>query len=62
MLTRDQLLERVKGRDAETVFDRSIDTQISRLRRKLEEDPRNPKLIKTAWGSGYLFTAEVEEL
>jgi two-component system OmpR family response regulator len=62
VLTRDQLLERVKGRDADAVFDRSIDTQISRLRRKLEEDPRNPKLIKTAWGSGYLFTAEVEEL
>jgi two-component system OmpR family response regulator len=62
VLTRDQLLERVKGRDADAVFDRSIDTQISRLRRKLEEDPRNPRLIKTAWGSGYLFTAEVEEL
>jgi len=62
VLTRDQLLERVKGRDADAVFDRSIDTQISRLRRKLEEDPRNPRLIKTAWGSGYLFTAEVEDL
>ena len=42
VLTRDQLLERVKGREADAVFDRSIDTQISRLRRKLEEDPRNP--------------------
>ena len=62
VLTRDQLLERVKGREADAVFDRSIDTQISRLRRKLEEDPRNPRLIKTAWGSGYLFTAEVVEL
>ena len=62
VLTRDQLLERMKGREADAVFDRSIDTQISRLRRKLEDDPRNPRLIKTAWGSGYLFTAEAEEL
>ena len=42
---RDQLLDRIKGRGADEVFDRSIDTQISRLRRKLEDDPRNPKLI-----------------
>ena len=62
VLTRDQLLEKVKGRGADEVFDRSIDTQISRLRRKLEEDPRNPKLIKTSWGAGYLFAATVEQL
>ena len=60
VLTRDQLLDRVKGRGADEVFDRSIDTQISRLRRKLEDDPRNPKLIKTAWGAGYLFASLVE--
>jgi two-component system OmpR family response regulator len=60
VLTRDQLLDRVKGRGADEVFDRSIDTQISRLRRKLEDDPRNPKLIKTAWGAGYLFASTVE--
>ncbi len=62
VLTRDQLLEKVKGRGADEVFDRSIDTQISRLRRKLEEDPRNPKLIKTSWGVGYLFASTVEQL
>ncbi|MDZ4869984.1 MAG: response regulator [Alphaproteobacteria bacterium] len=60
VLTRDQLLDRIKGRGADEVFDRSIDTQISRLRRKLEDDPRNPKLIKTAWGAGYLFASLVE--
>jgi two-component system OmpR family response regulator len=60
VLTRDQLLDRVKGRGADDVFDRSIDTQVSRLRRKLEDDPRNPRLIKTAWGAGYLFASSVE--
>jgi two-component system OmpR family response regulator len=62
VLTRDQLLDRVKGRGADEVFDRSIDTQISRLRRKLEDDPRNPKLIKTVWGAGYIFASTVEAL
>lgn len=62
VLTRDQLLERIKGRNAGEVFDRSIDTQISRLRRKLEEDPKNPKLIKTSWGAGYVFACDVEAL
>jgi len=62
VLTRDQLLDRVKRRGADEVFDRSIDTQISRLRRKLEDDPRSPKLIKTAWGAGYLFASSVEQL
>lgn len=62
VLTRDQLLDRVKGRGADEVFDRSIDTQISRLRRKLEDDPRNPKLIKTVWGAGYIFASSVEAL
>jgi two-component system OmpR family response regulator len=62
VLTRDQLLDRIKGRFADEVFDRSIDTQISRLRRKLEDDPRNPKLIKTVWGAGYIFASTVEAL
>jgi two-component system OmpR family response regulator len=61
VLTRDQLLEKVKGRGADDVFDRSIDTQISRLRRKLEADPRSPRLIKTSWGAGYVFAATVEQ-
>lgn len=58
VLTRDQLLDLTQGREAGP-FDRAIDNQISRLRKKLEEDPRNPKLIKTVWGGGYRLTAEV---
>ena len=58
-LTRDQLLDLTKGREAR-VFDRSIDNQISRLRRKLEPDQKNPRIILTKWGGGYVFAAEVE--
>lgn len=56
VLSRDQLLDLTQGRDAE-VFDRSVDNQVSRLRRKIERDPANPQLIKTVWGGGYRFTA-----
>ena len=58
VLTRDQLLDLTVGRAAD-VYDRSIDNQVSRLRKKIELDPRNPALIKTHWGGGYSFTAEV---
>jgi len=58
VLTRDQLLDLTKGRAIDT-FDRAIDNQVSRLRRKLEDDPRNPGLIKTVWGDGYCFAADV---
>lgn len=58
VLSRDQLLGLTKGREAEP-FDRSIDNQVSRLRKKLEQDPQQPKLIKTVWGGGYLFTEAV---
>jgi two-component system OmpR family response regulator len=58
VLTRDQLLDLTVGRAAD-VYDRSIDNQVSRLRKKIELDPRNPTLIKTHWGGGYSFTAEV---
>jgi two-component system OmpR family response regulator len=61
VLSRDRLLE-LTERNGSQVFDRSVDTQISRLRRKLETDPRSPELIKTAWGTGYLFTADVKSL
>jgi len=57
-LSRDQLLDLARGRDA-TAFDRSIDTQVSRLRRKIEIDPREPQIIKTVWGGGYIFAADV---
>ena len=61
VLTRDQLLDLTQGREA-GVFDRSIDNQISRLRRKIEEDPKTPKYIKTVWGGGYSFATEVRKL
>jgi two-component system, OmpR family, response regulator len=58
VLSRDQLLDLVHGRGA-NALDRSIDTQVSRLRRKLELDPSDPKIIKTVWGGGYMFAAGV---
>jgi two-component system, OmpR family, response regulator len=58
VLNRDQLLDLTKGRSA-TPFDRSIDLQVSRLRRKLRDDPKNPTIIKTVWGGGYVFTPKV---
>ncbi len=61
VLTRDQLLDLTQGREA-GVFDRSIDNQISRLRRKIEDDPKVPKYIKTVWGGGYSFATEVRKL
>ncbi len=60
VLTRDQLLDLASGRSAQP-FDRSIDNRVSRLRRKLERDPKNPDLITTVWGGGYMFTAGVEQ-
>ncbi len=59
VLSRDQLLDLTAGRDADP-FDRSIDNQISRLRRRLEEDPRAPRWIKTVWGAGYMLAAKVK--
>ncbi|PTX99384.1 DNA-binding response regulator [Verrucomicrobia bacterium LW23] len=59
VLSRDQLLDMTAGRTAD-VWDRSIDNQVSRLRRKIEDDPGQPALIKTCWGDGYQFTATVE--
>jgi two-component system OmpR family response regulator len=58
VLSRDQLLDLTRGRAA-NVFDRSIDNQVSRLRKKIEADPKEPALIKTVWGGGYMLTAEV---
>ena len=58
VLTRDQLLDLTRGREA-AMFDRSIDNQVSRLRKKIELDPRRPQLIKTHWGGGYSFAADV---
>ena len=58
ILSRDQLLDAARGKMAEA-FDRSIDLLVSRLRQKLEDDPRTPALIKTIRGEGYLFDARV---
>ncbi len=59
VLSRDQLLDLTSGRAAQ-VFDRAIDNQISRLRRKIEANPAKPALITTVWGGGYSLAADVK--
>lgn len=59
VLSRDQLLDLTRGRSA-IPFDRSMDIQVSRLRRKIEKNPDDPTLIKTVRGVGYVFTPSVE--
>jgi two-component system OmpR family response regulator len=61
VLNRDQLLDLTNGRAAD-VWDRSVDNQVSRLRRKIERDPKNPTFIKTEWGGGYSFVGKVKTL
>lgn len=56
-LSRDHLLDLARGRER-TVFDRSVDVQISRLRRLVEPDPAQPRYIQTVWGVGYLFAPD----
>ena len=56
-LSRDKLMELARGREYE-VFDRSIDVQISRLRKIVEDDPAHPKHIQTVWGFGYVFVPD----
>jgi two-component system phosphate regulon response regulator OmpR len=58
-LSRDKLMELARGREYE-VFDRSIDVQISRLRKIVEDDPAHPKHIQTVWGFGYVFVPDME--
>ncbi|TCV72591.1 two-component system OmpR family response regulator [Neorhizobium sp. S3-V5DH] len=58
VLSREQLIERCGG-NASQSFDRSIDILISRLRRKLEDDPKKPSMIETVRGDGYQFVAEI---
>ena len=58
VMDRDRLLDMVQGREAH-LFDRAVDNQVSRLRRKIEEDSRNPTLIQTVWGGGYMLAADV---
>jgi len=54
VFSREQIMARMRGEDW-NAFDRSIDVLLSRLRQKLSDDPRNPRFIKTVWGSGYMF-------
>jgi two-component system phosphate regulon response regulator OmpR len=54
VLTRDEMLDKIRGIDWEA-YNRSIDVAVSRLRQKLQDDPKRPRYIKTVWGSGYLF-------
>ena len=61
VLSRDQLLDLSTGR-APSVFDRTIDNQISRLRRKVELDPSRPRIVTTVRGGGYCLAADVREL
>jgi len=60
VLSRDQLLDLTRGREAGP-FDRSIDVLMSRLRRKIEPDPKLPALLKTVRGGGYMFAARVSQ-
>ena len=59
VVNRDQLTEMIHGREAEP-YDRAIDVQISRLRLRLHDDSREPQLIKTVRGEGYVLAASVE--
>lgn len=61
VLSREQIMDQVNGHDW-IPYDRTIDNQIARLRKKLEEDPGKPQLIKTVRGIGYTFAAEVEKI
>ena len=61
VMDRDRLLDMVQGREAH-LFDRAVDNQISRLRRKIEVDSRNPQLIQTVWGGGYMLAADVKRV
>jgi two-component system, OmpR family, response regulator len=58
VLNRDQLIDLVKGREW-AAYDRGVDTQVMRLRKKIEPDPGSPSLIKTVRGAGYVFAATV---
>ena len=58
VLSRERLLDLVKGAAADDAFDRSIDVHVSRLRQKIEPDPRHPRYVKTVRGAGYLLPRE----
>jgi len=59
LVTRDKILEQLEDDQVEN-FDRAIDVRVSRLRSKLQDDPNNPKIIKTIYGAGYIFIADLD--
>ncbi len=60
VLNRDRIMEAYRSRES-SIFERSIDVQVGRVRRRLRDDPKDPKIIKTVWGKGYILVGEVEE-
>lgn len=60
VMDRDQILQELRGIDSDA-FNRSVDVTISRLRQKLRDDPKRPALIKTIWGTGYVFIGDTTE-
>ncbi len=54
VLSRDDIMDQIRGIEWDA-FNRSVDVLVSRLRQKLNDDPKNPRFIKTIWGSGYMF-------
>ena len=57
VFNRDQILQELRGIDCDA-FNRSVDITMSRLRQKLNDDPKSPNFIKTVWGTGYVFIGE----
>ena len=60
ILDRDRIMAIYRMREA-TIFDRSIDVQVGRIRKRLRDDPKDPTILKTIWGKGYMLNADVEE-
>ena len=61
VLSRERIVELSHAEGAD-VFDRSVDSQVSRFRKKVERDPKNPDIVQTVWGGGYVFAADVKKL
>ena len=56
-MDRDQIMQELRGMDSDA-FNRTVDITMSRLRQKLDDDPKKPIFIKTVWGAGYVFIGE----